>query len=87
MSVEKHRQKIAHMVRERLETNAVDSLESLRQEITESLELDRSEQAQAELSAFLRSLYDQFQRVNTFDYDDVVEQSFPASDPPPPPAP
>ena len=84
MSVERHRQKIEEEVRRRLESNTAASLESLQQEITQALGLDRSQKAQAELRALIRSLYEQHQRADTFDYDDVVEQSFPASDPPPP---
>lgn len=81
------REKVARAVREGLETNAAASLAELQAQVTADLSLDRSPSAQRELGAFIRELCDEFQRKNEFDYDDVVEQSFPASDPPPPPAP
>lgn len=87
MSIERHREHIARVVREQLETNTVSSLASLQEKLTDAFHLDRSPRAQHELSAFIRELYDEYQRTNEFDYDDIVEQSFPGSDPPPPPTP
>lgn len=82
-----HKEKIARALREQVETNAVSSLAGFQAAVTDALGLDRSPKAQRELKALIQQLYDEYQRTNEFDYDDIVEQSFPGSDPPPPPAP
>ncbi len=87
VSVERWRSRIARFVREQVETNAAASLDAIQAQLTQALNLDRSAETQGQLRALIRELYAEYQRANEFDYDDVVEQSFPASDPPPPPAP
>lgn len=87
VSLERYRERIARVVREQIETNAVSFLATLQETVTEALDLDRSPKAQRELSALIRELYQQYHETNEFDYDDIVEQSFPGSDPPPPPTP
>ena len=87
LSINRHRDRIARVLREQVETNTVSSLASFQAKVTEAFELDRSPEAQQELSALIQELYDEYERTNEFDYDDIVEQSFPGSDPPPPPAP
>jgi len=87
MSLHHHKERIAKLLREQVEANAAGSLDALCREITRACGLDRSPDVQAELRSLIRELYDEYRRTDTFDYDDIVEQSFPASDPPPPPAP
>lgn len=86
MAVQRHREKIARALREQVETNTVSSLASFQAKVTEAFGLDRSPKAQQQLKALIQELYDEYQRTNEFDYDDIVEQSFPGSDPPPPPS-
>lgn len=87
MSIERHRERIASLVRELVETNAAGSLDEVQASVNQALGLDPGSKAQQELRALIQAVYDEYQRANEFDYDDIVEQSFPASDPPPPPAP
>lgn len=87
MTAEHHRERIARLLREQVETNTVSSLASFQTKVTETLGLDRSPRAQQELKSLIQELYDEYLRTNEFDYDDIVEQSFPGSDPPPPLAP
>lgn len=87
LSIERHRERIARTLREQVETNTVSSLASFQAKVTEAFDLDRSPEAQRELRLLIQELYDEYERTNEFDYDDIVEQSFPGSDPPPPPAP
>lgn len=85
MSFERHRDRIVRLLRERMETNTVGSLDAFLDEATERFGLDRSAPAREGLRALVEAAYEEYQRTNTFDYDDIVEQSFPASDPPPHP--
>lgn len=88
MSIDSVKEKIIRNLREQIETNTIDSLETFMQEATEKFDLDGSPDVQMELKALVESVYQEYQKTNHFDYDDVVEQTFPASDPPPPgPAP
>jgi len=87
VSVERWRSRIARFVREQVETNAAASLDAIQAHAHPGPQPGPVGRDPRPAARAHPELYAEYQRANEFDYDDVVEQSFPASDPPPPPAP
>ncbi|MEX2356403.1 MAG: hypothetical protein WD535_05125 [Thermaerobacterales bacterium] len=86
--VHRHHAQIKALFGHYLQGGHRDSLNTIASLIARDLNLEESPATLREIEAILRPLAPgtmEQRQEKAFDYDDVVEQSFPASDPPPSP--
>lgn len=84
MSPHEQRSAIERIVQQHMTMNTVASLQELTEQVNSQFGFDESPQTQNALQDILNDVIADNHDNNQMDYDDVVQQSFPASDPPPP---
>lgn len=80
---ENDRRRIEELYRESVEENHDYAVDQIVSRIVDTLDFGRSPDQIRYVESVVQSLHDQRARYHATDYDDVVEQSYPASDPPP----
>lgn len=79
------RQEARQLFREYMETNEVATMDEMAQVIARRLGAGDAAQTATQLTPLLKAWHREYQETSGLDRDEIVAQSFPASDPPPPP--
>ncbi len=75
---------IVKAIKERFEANEYATIDELIDAVIDEFSLPSDQQTRHQLNALAGDVHDHIQEKH-FDYDNVSDQSFPASDPPPVP--